>query len=66
MAKERERKRDTDKNRERGRAVERKLIHDEEFGEEDVELVDSEWADFERVLRYISFEKSECIKKYFL
>lgn len=50
MAKEKERKRELDRNRDRDRAVE-KLIHDEEFGEEDVELVDSEWADFERVLR---------------
>lgn len=30
-----------------------RIIHDEEFGEEDVELVDSEWADFERFFRYI-------------
>lgn len=29
------------------------VIHDEEFGEENVELVDSEWADFEKFLRYI-------------
>lgn len=28
-----------------------RIIHDEEFGEEDVELVDSEWADFERFFR---------------
>lgn len=28
-----------------------RIIHDEEFGEEDVELVDSEWADFERIFR---------------
>lgn len=33
------------------KTVER-IIHDEEFGEEDVELVDSEWADFERIFRY--------------
>lgn len=29
-----------------------RVIHDEEAGEENVELVDSEWADFERALRY--------------
>lgn len=28
------------------------VIHDEELGQENVELVDSEWADFERALRY--------------
>lgn len=28
------------------------VIYDEELGEENVELVDSEWADFERALRY--------------
>lgn len=28
------------------------VIHDEDAGEENVELVDSEWADFERALRY--------------
>lgn len=36
-----------------------RIIHDEEFGEEDVELVDSEWADFERFFRYLhTMEKS--------
>lgn len=30
-----------------------RVIHDSEHGlEENVELVDSEWADFERALRY--------------
>lgn len=29
-----------------------RVIHDAELGEENVELVDSEWADFERALRY--------------
>lgn len=29
-----------------------RVIHDEELGEENVELVDSEWADFERALRW--------------
>ncbi|XP_052868872.1 chloride channel protein 2 isoform X1 [Anopheles cruzii] len=28
-----------------------RIFHDEEFGEENVELVDEEWASFERVLR---------------
>lgn len=28
--------------------------YDEELGEENVELVDSEWEDFERALRYCS------------
>lgn len=28
------------------------VTYDEELGEENVELVDSEWADFERALRY--------------
>ncbi|KXJ80429.1 hypothetical protein RP20_CCG025168 [Aedes albopictus] len=28
-----------------------RVFHDEEFGEENVELVDEEWASFERVLR---------------
>lgn len=32
-----------------------RVIHDEEAGEENVELVGSEWADFERALRYIGF-----------
>lgn len=49
MTKDKDRKRDFDRKRER--VVER-IIHDEEFGEEDVELVDSEWADYEKFLRY--------------
>lgn len=32
-----------------------RIIHDEELGEENVELVDSEWADFERALRYSNY-----------
>jgi hypothetical protein len=28
-----------------------RVIHDEEYGEQDVELVDEEWAEFEKVLR---------------
>lgn len=39
-------------NKEHDRVYER-IIHDEEFGEENVELVDSEWADFERALRLV-------------
>lgn len=35
-----------------GRERDDRIIHDEELGEENVELVDSEWADFERALRY--------------
>lgn len=30
-------------------------IRDEELGQENVELVDSEWADFEHALRYILY-----------
>lgn len=46
-----------DKNHKRGAggtapAIGDRVIHDEELGEENVELVDSEWADFERALRY--------------
>lgn len=29
-----------------------RVDHNAELGEENVELVDSEWADFERALRY--------------
>lgn len=29
-----------------------RVIHDAELGEENVELVDSDWADFEKALRY--------------
>ncbi|ALC46860.1 ClC-a, partial [Drosophila busckii] len=51
-------------NRERnGRAkqeVER-IIHDEEFGEENVELVDSEWADFEKFIRQLRQRRSSNI-----
>lgn len=37
-------------NKEDDRAYER-IVPDEEFGGENLELVDSEWADFERALR---------------
>lgn len=43
---------DLNKEHDRDRVYER-IIHDEEFGEENVELVDSEWADFERALRLV-------------
>lgn len=33
-------------------ATDHQVTYDEELGEENVELVDSEWADFERALRY--------------
>lgn len=33
-------------------AMDHHVTYDEELGEENVELVDSEWADFERALRY--------------
>lgn len=36
----------------RGEKFDERVMHDEEFGEENVELVDSDWADFEKVLRY--------------
>lgn len=35
-----------------GRFSDERVVHDEEFGEENVEMVDSDWADFERALRY--------------
>lgn len=38
-----------------------RVIHDEELGEENVELVDSEWADFERALRYFQ-RQTYCIE----
>lgn len=31
-------------------SVDERVIHDEEYGEENVQLVDEEWADFERIL----------------
>lgn len=39
-------------SQERGDHSLERVRHDEELGEENVELVDSEWADFERALRY--------------
>lgn len=53
MTKEKDRKRELDRNKDRDRKIVEKIIHDEEFGEENVEQVDSEWADFERFFRYI-------------
>lgn len=53
--------RDKERNRERTDqkqvAIER-IIHDEEFGEENVELVDSEWADFEKFIRDLRQRRS--------
>lgn len=45
--------RDRSRNKERNRESDyrERIIHDEEFGEENVELVDEEWAAFEKVLR---------------
>jgi hypothetical protein len=39
-----------DKKRDKERSEER-VIHDEEYGEQNVELVDEEWSEFEKVLR---------------
>lgn len=36
----------------RDRAFFERIMHDEELGEENVEAVDSDWADFERLFRY--------------
>ena len=38
---------------ERDRSGRNIIIHDEDFGEDNVEMVDNEWADFERFLRYL-------------
>ncbi|KAL7728341.1 hypothetical protein ACLKA6_007437 [Drosophila palustris] len=38
-----------------------RIIHDEEFGEENVELVDSEWADFEKFIRQLRQRRSSNI-----
>uniref|UniRef100_A0A1A9V008 Uncharacterized protein n=1 Tax=Glossina austeni TaxID=7395 RepID=A0A1A9V008_GLOAU len=38
------------RERERSTKQDERVIHDEEFGEENVELVDSEWADFEKFI----------------
>ena len=53
--------RDRERNRERDRLkeqVEQRIIHDEEFGEENVEQVDSEWADFEKFIRELRQRRS--------
>lgn len=52
LSKQLEWKWENDINGKHDRAYER-IIHDEELGEESVELVDSEWADFEKVLRLV-------------
>lgn len=48
---DRDRDRERERERERGRDFLESIIHDAEFGEENVEQVDEEWADFEKVLR---------------
>lgn len=42
-----------EREREKSRQREDSIItiHDEDFGEENVQIVDSEWADFEKCLR---------------
>ncbi|KAH8341100.1 hypothetical protein KR067_010906 [Drosophila pandora] len=52
-----DRQRDRDRNNHK---VER-IIHDEEFGEENVELVDSEWADFEKFICQLRKRRSSNI-----
>ncbi|XP_034488309.1 chloride channel protein 2-like isoform X3 [Drosophila innubila] len=49
-----------DRNGKAKQKVER-IIHDEEFGEENVELVDSEWADFEKFIRQLRQRRSSNI-----
>ncbi|KAH8358432.1 hypothetical protein KR093_000226 [Drosophila rubida] len=49
-----------DRNGKAKQQVER-IIHDEEFGEENVELVDSEWADFEKFIRQLRQRRSSNI-----
>ncbi|XP_030373592.1 chloride channel protein 2 isoform X5 [Scaptodrosophila lebanonensis] len=51
--------RDRDRNRERNK--QERIIHDEEFGEENVELVDSEWADFEKFIRQLRQRRTSTI-----
>lgn len=46
-----ERVRDRSRVSDRDRAFFERIIHDEEFGEENVEQVDAEWEDFEKILR---------------
>ncbi len=49
---------DGDLDKKHDRVYER-ILHDEEFGEENVELVDSEWADFERALRLVKKKQKD-------
>lgn len=55
MSKDRSKDRDArsrdERDIKRGLDFYERIIHDEEFGEENVEQVDSDWADFEKVLR---------------
>ncbi|KAH8295333.1 hypothetical protein KR018_010061 [Drosophila ironensis] len=53
--------RQRDRNRDRGNQKVERIIHDEEFGEENVELVDSEWADFEKFICQLRKRRSSNI-----
>lgn len=55
--------RDRERNRERdgGQNHVERIIHDEEFGEENVEQVDSEWADFEKFIRELRQRRTSTI-----
>lgn len=48
MTKIREREREKTRHQREDSII---TIHDEDFGEENVQIVDSEWADFEKCLR---------------
>ncbi|KAH8243182.1 hypothetical protein KR032_005241 [Drosophila birchii] len=56
-----DRHRDRDRNRDRNNQKVERIIHDEEFGEENVELVDSEWADFEKFICQLRKRRSSNI-----
>ncbi|KAH8383519.1 hypothetical protein KR009_009071 [Drosophila setifemur] len=53
--------RQRDRNRDRSNQKVERIIHDEEFGEENVELVDSEWADFEKFICQLRKRRSSNI-----
>ncbi|KAH8318721.1 hypothetical protein KR074_002658 [Drosophila pseudoananassae] len=52
---------DRQRNRDRNNHKVERIIHDEEFGEENVELVDSEWADFEKFICQLRKRRSSNI-----
>ncbi|KAH8337234.1 hypothetical protein KR059_003784 [Drosophila kikkawai] len=56
-----DRHRDRDRNRDRNNQKVERIIHDEEFGEENVELVDSEWADFEKFICQLRKRRSSAM-----